>query len=126
MYRISTNHCLNLIRNRTRRRQKLEDHGGEVKPQDSSETGVTPDHARLRVMLAEEDPETQAVIIHTFFDQCTRKETAELVGVSVPTVRKRIDTFITKARVEFGLPITLAALLLSAAIQAFRALGGLS
>ena len=97
MYRISTNYCLNRIRNRKGRRRKLEDRGFELVPgAGESESGG--DHPRIRRLLAEVDDEMRAVVVYTFFDDCTRAETARLVGVSVPTVRKRVRQFLDHAR----------------------------
>lgn len=102
MYRISTNYCLNQVRNAGTRRRKLEDHKGEiggeaVTPANDSGT----DHARVLVLLEQVDEETRACVVHTFFDDCTRSETAELVGLSVPTVRKRVNDFLDLARRTF-------------------------
>ena len=103
MYRISTNYCLNQLRNRKGRAQKLRDRQGEL-TEDYEPKEHTEDHQIILDLLHGEDPETQAVIIHTFFDDCTRQETAELVGLSVPTVRKRINTFIQRARRTLNVP----------------------
>ncbi|MFT4624313.1 MAG: RNA polymerase sigma-70 factor (ECF subfamily) [Myxococcota bacterium] len=97
MYRISTNLCLNRIRDRKGRLRKLEDRGFELVPTDG-ESESAGDHPRIRRLLAEVDDEMRAVVVHTFFDDCTRAETARLVGVSVPTVRKRVRQFLDHAR----------------------------
>lgn len=111
MYRISTNYSLNQLRNRGTRRKKLEDHKVEI----GGDTVVAPeeggtDHARVLALLEQVDEETRACVVHTYFDDCTRAETAELVGLSVPTVRKRLNTFLDLARRS----LTAAALLFSA------------
>jgi RNA polymerase sigma-70 factor, ECF subfamily len=97
MMRISTNHCLNQLRNRKSRAQKLKDHGCELRPAlGASESWE--DHARVLALLEHTDEETRRCVVHTFFDDCTRAETAQLVGLSVPTVRKRISNFLDRAR----------------------------
>ncbi|MCB9679543.1 MAG: RNA polymerase sigma factor [Alphaproteobacteria bacterium] len=104
MYRISTNYCLNQIRNHGTRQGKLTANredivgAGFVQP-DSDERH---DHARIMGLLSEADDETRKCVVHTFFDDCTREEVAQLVGLSVPTVRKRINTFLDRARRAFG------------------------
>jgi len=114
MYRISTNHCFNLLRNRKGRRDKLHVHREEVvgdgttRPPDDS----LKDHELIHRLLEEADEQTRQVVIHTYFDDCTRKETAELVGISVPTVRKRLTTFLERARRTVGAATTTALLLL--------------
>ncbi len=103
MYRISTNHCLNLLRDRGGRRDLLARRHDEVAP---SEVGPAPgdalDEALVRSLLDEADPETRACVLHTYFDDCTRQEVAELVGISVPTVRKRVGAFLDRARRALG------------------------
>jgi len=100
MYRISTNHCLNQIRNRRTRADKRSHHREELAgPSHVAPTGTqTLDHARIIKLLDVADDQTRRVVIHTYFDDCTRQQTADLVGISVPTVRKRLDTFIRLAR----------------------------
>ncbi len=111
MYRISTNHCLNQVRNRGTRRNKLANHKdeiagpAEVQPQ----TGAT-DHERVLSLLEQCDEETRRCVMHTYFDDCTRQETADLVGLSVPTVRKRVNTFLDLARRAFAAASTLLVL----------------
>lgn len=115
MYTIATNHCLNQVRNRKGRRQKREDHreeiGGPSVVEPSSEH--TEDHARILALLDDVDEEVRAVVVHTYFDDCTRQETAELVGLSVPTVRKRLNTFLDLARRQLGAAALAVALVTS-------------
>lgn len=107
MYRISTNYCLNQLRNRKGRRDKLEHFGEEIvgdgltPPRDAA----GPDHERLRRMLEDADDETRQCVIYTFFDDCTRQEVADLVGLSVPTVRKRVNEFLERARGALGVDV---------------------
>ena len=99
MYRISTNHCLNLLRNRRGRRNKLEQRQEELAPSPGLDLeDESPDRALVRELLDQVDDETRRVVVHTWFDDCTRAEVAELVGISVPTVRKRLATFLDVAR----------------------------
>ena len=110
MYRIGTNLCLNRLRNRQGRRRKLEDRGHELVPP-TPESEARSDHDRVRRLLAEVDDETRAVVVHTFFDDCTRAETARLVGISVPTVRKRVRQFLDHARRSLAVAVALCLLL---------------
>jgi DNA-directed RNA polymerase specialized sigma24 family protein len=43
-------------------------------------------------------------VLYVYFDDMTREETAVLVGLSVPTVRKRLNQFLYRARKAFGVP----------------------
>lgn len=113
MYRISTNYCLNQIRNRRGRERKHEDHreeigGSSITQGDGDELH---DRAKILALLDGCDEETKACVVHTFFDDCTREEVAKLVGISVPTVRKRINTFIEQARSRLGLALLAGAAL---------------
>lgn len=110
MYRISTNYSLNLIRNRKGRAQKL-----RHRKQDVVGDGLVPeveeafeDHVRIHDLLGQVDEQTRLCVVHTFFDQMTRQQTADVVGLSVPTVRKRIHTFLELARRTLGTPEALA------------------
>lgn len=103
MYRISTNHCLNLLRNRRGRQNKLEQRHEELTPE--HHLGVqdeSPDQALVRELLDQVDEQTRQVVVYTWFDDCTRAEVAELVGISVPTVRKRLGAFLDVARAHLS------------------------
>jgi RNA polymerase sigma-70 factor (ECF subfamily) len=102
MYRISTNYCLNQLRNAKTRQAKHDNHLEEiVGPQTVPADEQGSDRSRVLQLLNEVDDETRAVVVHTYFDDCTRAETATLVGLSVPTVRKRLNTFLDHARRAF-------------------------
>jgi len=113
MYKISTNYCLNQIRNSKGRRKKLDDHKGEIGGTGRTENreGIE-DHGRIMALLEDCDDQTRRCVMHTYFDDCTREETAELVGISVPTVRKRVNTFLDRARRAFAAAVLIALTLL--------------
>ncbi|MEZ4319530.1 MAG: RNA polymerase sigma factor [Myxococcota bacterium] len=119
MYRISTNYCLNQIRNHGTRQGKLtanrEDIVGDGFVQPDSDDRQ--DHERILSLLSEADEQTRQCVVHTFFDDCTREEVADLVGISVPTVRKRINTFLDRARRTFGVAAVASAVLIGAMIS---------
>lgn len=108
MYRISTNLCLNQVRNHGARRKKLADHRDEITGPSSvqPEEGAS-DHHRVLALLEQVDEETRRCVMHTYFDDCSRQETANLVGLSVPTVRKRVNTFLDLARRTFAAAVPL-------------------
>lgn len=105
MYRISTNYCLNQLRNGAGRRDKLAHQAHELPGAMSESGGVPLDRERVLALLDACDEETRACVVHTYFDECTRQEVAELVGISVPTVRKRIEEFLARARLAWGVPL---------------------
>jgi RNA polymerase sigma-70 factor, ECF subfamily len=104
MYRISTNLCLNRIRNRKGHDQKHANHKTEIAGTGTTWLRDDIDGERLRRLLEDEDAETRAIVVYLYFDDMTREETAELVGLSVPTVRKRLNQFLYRARKVFGVP----------------------
>lgn len=115
MYRISTNHCLNQLRNSKSRKGKRDTHKDEIAgPRTTGPDEGGRDRSRVLALLEQVDDETRAVVVHTYFDDCTRQETAELVGLSVPTVRKRLNTFLDLARRSFEAALPLFCFLESA------------
>ena len=93
LMKIATHHCLNQIRSERagwrgwferEEAAKPEGHGG----QQSMET-----RDLVRRLLARVDVETQAAVIHYHVDGMTLEEVAAALGRSVPTVRKRLETF---------------------------------
>jgi RNA polymerase sigma-70 factor, ECF subfamily len=100
LLRIATNHCLNLIRSeRAGWRERFlrqeaarpEAHGG---PQ------VMEKRDQVRQLLRRFDPETQAAAVHYHVDEMTLEEVAQLLGRSVPTVRKRLQDFAARSGVQ--------------------------
>ena len=52
----------------------------------------------VRSLLADADGETRQIVLYLYFDDLTQQECADLVGLSVPTVRKRLNEFMKRAR----------------------------
>lgn len=103
LYQVNTNWCLNQLRNRKGHQKKHEDRRADVQPRESVEPEVDRiDDDRIRALLADEDEQTQRIVVHLFFDEMTREETAVAVGISVPTLRKRLDAFLRRARRGLG------------------------
>ena len=100
MYRISTNYCLNQLRNRRGREEKRHVHREDIQGEDVARPGAGrwEDSHVIRRLLADADPQTQAIVIHIYFDDMTRAEAAALAGVSLPTLRKRLNHFLKRAR----------------------------
>lgn len=107
LVRIATYHCLNQLRaGRVRLGQghvPVEDLGREGRF-----TGDTERAVLVRDLLSRFDPQTQAVAIHYYVDEMSQEEVALAVGLSVPTVRKRLRQFVAKARRDFELGRPLA------------------
>jgi RNA polymerase sigma factor (sigma-70 family) len=91
LIRIATHHCLNVQRAERapwhqrfarQERTRNEGHGG---PQ------LLEDRDTVRALLSRLDLESQQAAIHYFVDEMTLEEVAQVLGRSVPTVRKRLE-----------------------------------
>jgi RNA polymerase sigma-70 factor (ECF subfamily) len=102
IYQITTNHCLNQLRNYRGRRDKLAQRHDELLPASSDSPDRLLDAEAVRSLLDGCDEETRRIIIHVYFDDLSREQTALLVGRSVPTVRKRIRGFLSHARTQMS------------------------
>lgn len=100
LVRIARNHCLNELRNRHGRGGKLlarEDErpglgSGPAGPQEYEIQDI------VRAVLDDMEPELARLAVLYFFEEMTQQEIAVEVGLSVPTVRKRLRDFIDQAR----------------------------
>jgi len=95
LFRITTNHCLNVIRNSKRQRELLEEHH-DREPRRSAESA----DERLFVvtLLAAAQPDQAAAAVCIYLDGMTRHETAEVLGVSTRTVGNLLTRFSSWAR----------------------------
>ena len=102
MYRISTNWCLNQLRDQRGRADKHVHRRQDILGEEASWLVVDEDAERVRALLDSADDQTRRIVVHIFFDEMTRQETAALVGLSVPTVRKRLRGFLKTSRKTLG------------------------
>jgi RNA polymerase sigma factor (sigma-70 family) len=101
LLKIATHHCLNVQRaNRAPWRHQFAD---EVKHRGEGTGG--PHEAEQRDLvqkaLARFDTETQQAVVHYWVDDLTLQEVADLLGRSVPTIRKRLADFASATGREF-------------------------
>ncbi|HXI57995.1 MAG TPA: sigma-70 family RNA polymerase sigma factor [Polyangia bacterium] len=93
LMKIATHHCLNLMRadrapwHQRFRRQE------EARPIGQGGPQLVEDREAVRKLLEKMDAETQAAAVHYYVDEMTLEEIAALLGRSVPTIRKRLETF---------------------------------
>lgn len=90
LYTITTRYCLNVLRNRKRRRVLLDqriDEGWGLPTSVASPEDVT----RLRAVLTRADARQAEAATHVFLDGMTHRETARVMGVSKSTVSNLID-----------------------------------
>lgn len=102
LYRITTNHCLNLIRSQkawhkaaeglTRQQLAL-----SLELQDSGASVLIDRHSFVK-LLEEEDETTQKILFAYFMDELTQEEIAVMLKISRKTIYKRLKKFTEKAR----------------------------
>jgi RNA polymerase sigma factor (sigma-70 family) len=101
---ITTNHCLNTIASRDaawrRRYIAQETLVREVAEESSGEDLIRAE--QVRRLLGKLDEETQRVAIHYYVDEMTQEEIGEVLGRSLPTIRKRLAKFQRVAERELG------------------------
>lgn len=102
LYRITTNHCLNMIRSRKSWKKAMEGVGREQirlmeEPQENADSVLVNKDWFVKQM-ADEDETTQRIIFCYYFDQMTQEEIVEALGISRKTVYKRLKKFMDKAR----------------------------
>jgi RNA polymerase sigma-70 factor, ECF subfamily len=94
IYRVATNHCLNLRRNARRR-------GEEALPDldlaEPERTDVPQRHLAQQV-LARFDAKTQAIAVGVYVDGMEHEEVARALGISRRTVSRKLDRFLVNAR----------------------------
>ncbi len=100
IYRVATNHCLNLKRD-TRRRG--EDAAlPDLDLADPSGSEHFPDRILARQLLARFDTATQAVAVGVLVDGMEHEELAKVLGISRRTVARRLERFLDKSRAFMG------------------------
>lgn len=102
LYRITTNHCLNMIRSRKSWKKALEGVGREQiriqeEPQENSDT-VLANKDWFVKMMEDEDETTQRIVFCYYFDEMTQEEIVNTLKISRKTVYKRLKKFMDKAR----------------------------
>jgi len=110
IYRVATNHCLNVLRDSRR-------HGEEAEAENSHALAGADGPARpdafvdwelARSVLSRFDGDTQAVAVGVFVDGMNHDEVADALGISRRTVSRKLERFVEGARrflgVEGALP----------------------
>lgn len=97
IYRTATHHCLNVIRDTTRRaRQDAEGLAWNVASPENHDQLV----ARRLVarVLSRFDSRTQAIAVGVLVDGMQQDEVAALLGISAKTVSRKLERFLVDAR----------------------------
>jgi RNA polymerase sigma-70 factor (ECF subfamily) len=94
LYRITTNLCLNRIRDSRRRRERLAEAAEDGRQTMVPAAGPTPEtRTTLRGVLAQVDEELAQVAIFYYVDDMDQAEIASVLGVSRRTIGYRLDRF---------------------------------
>ncbi len=96
LYRITTNYCLNQVRNRTTRKRLLETHAHD--PSGDATASEPANMIAIRRLLAHADERQAKAAVYVFVDGMRREEVAEILGCSVRTVGNLLDRFSEWAR----------------------------
>lgn len=96
IWRVTTNHCLNIRRNT--RRHGEEELSMDLPVSDGLEQDQVPDRQLAQQVLARFDAETQAVAVGVLVDGMEHQEVADVLGISRRTVLRKLDRFLTNAR----------------------------
>jgi RNA polymerase sigma-70 factor (ECF subfamily) len=96
IYRVATNHCLNVRRNASRRGDGLE--VPDLELFDAGGAAASPDRVLARELLERFDDATQAVAVGILVDGLEQEELATALGVSRRTVARKLERFLAAAR----------------------------
>ncbi|MBL9008897.1 MAG: RNA polymerase sigma factor [Myxococcales bacterium] len=94
LYQVTTNYCLNQLRDHSRRRQLLAENVLREENSSASES----DLLHLRRLLSEADEQQARAAVYVYLDGMSHEEAAELLGVSKRTVGNFVERFLTWAR----------------------------
>lgn len=95
LYRTTTNHCLNLLRDGRRRSQALD--AMSFFASDEREPGLD-ERLTLHAVLAGVAEPLREIAVYYYLDQMSHDEIAQLIGVSRRTVGNRLVEFHTAAK----------------------------
>lgn len=99
LYRITTNHCLNALRDEARRAQLWLHHGAVTEP--TAEPGAAT-RIQLQQILSRVRDDLQEIALYHLIDELSHGEIAELIGVSRRTIGNRIEQFRTEIALALG------------------------
>jgi RNA polymerase sigma-70 factor (ECF subfamily) len=94
LYQITTHYCLNLLRDRARRQQLLQEN---FEPNEVQASATPSELVLLRRLLAEADEQQARAAIYVYLDGMSHEEAAGVLGVSKRTVGNLIDRFLAWA-----------------------------
>lgn len=93
IWRVATNHCLNLRRNAQRRGET------ELKPDlEVAEESEFPERKLVQKVLSRFDKKTQTIAVGVLVDGMEHEEVAGVLGISRKTVSRKLERFLLNAR----------------------------
>lgn len=95
LYQITTNYCLNQLRDRGRRRELF---AKNVAAEDDPPSASAAELLLLRRLLCEADEQQAQAAVYVYLDGMSHEEAAELLGVSKRTVGNLIERFLSWAK----------------------------
>jgi RNA polymerase sigma-70 factor (ECF subfamily) len=96
IYRVATNHCLNVRRNASRRGEDQDPPALELAG--SADADALPNRQLVQAILSRFDATTQTVAVGVLVDGMEQEEVAEVLGVSRRTVARKLARFLDLAR----------------------------
>ncbi len=99
IYRVATNHCLNVLRDARRRGSDAGEDALEVVP---AAAPSFPDGRLARQVLSRFDVQTQAIAVGILVDGMEHEEIAGALGISRRTVHRKLTRFLDRARALLG------------------------
>ena len=99
LYQVTTNQCLNVIRDGARRRRAIADR----MPTSDLRQSSAEDRIGIDQILRQLPRELCEVAIYYYVDQMNQEEIAELCGISERTVRNRLKEFREAARDQLAI-----------------------
>ncbi len=91
LYRAATNRCLNLMRDRRRRQELLDQHGAVLLPVGPTLEGRVLTVEVLARLTERLDEGCSEVFVYHFLDRMNQTEIAELMGITRRTVYNRLQ-----------------------------------
>jgi RNA polymerase sigma-70 factor (ECF subfamily) len=99
LYRISTNVCFNMLRDRKRRGEAWLKKVADTKPADAQADSRM---SAMSLLETVNDELTRALVVHVYLDEMSQGEAADLLGISRATANTRLGTFREQARAALG------------------------
>jgi RNA polymerase sigma-70 factor (ECF subfamily) len=99
LYQITTNYCLDVLRQRGKRQWKFTDQQSSV---DLGVNTSVSDLVYLRQLLSRADADQARAVIYVYVDGMSHEQAADVIGTSKRTVGNLVERFLSWARKRSG------------------------